>query len=248
MTRFDFTHPFEREFLFFRTWPFLLVMLIAWALLPLTADPRAPELLAIAAVLNVLIVLGVYLLPWTRIRYGAAMPAMAWLVVVVLLRHGTTGSAAGYSPLVLLTVLWAALYGSRRVLAMAVVGATAAIAVPAFVWSPDLYPDTEVRRAVMYGVVGGLIGFAVRETVAGLKAERAGRQRAEAQITRQRAFELNDDVVQDLAVAKLSLEVGRTAEGLAALDRALSAGKRIISDMVEQTGRFERHATDDPEA
>jgi hypothetical protein len=240
MTRFDYTHPFERQYLLFRTWPFLVAMLLGWALLPLTANHSEPGLLVVAAVLNLTIVLAVYLLPWDRIGYGAAVPALAWLAVVMLMRHATGGSAAGYSPLVLLTILWAALYGSRWVLAIAVVGAVAAIAVPPIVWSVDLYPDTEVRRALMYGVVGTLIGFAIHETVAGLQAERAGRRRAEDALTRQRAFELNDDVVQDLAVAKLSLQTGRTEEGLAALDRALASGKRIISDMVEQSGRFER--------
>ncbi len=247
MTRFDYVHPFEREFLFFRTWPFLLAMVLAWALLPLTSVDNDPVLLAAAGALNVVIVLAVYLLPWEHLASGAAVPPLAWLVVVMLLRHGTGGSAAGYSPLVLLTVLWAALYCSRTVLVIAVLGAVAAIGIPPLVGSSELYPDTELRRALIYGVVGTLVGLAVQETVAGLKAERAARKRAEAELTRRRAYELNDDVVQDLAVAKLSLEVGHTTEGLAALDRALESGKRIISDMVRETGRFERLASEAPD-
>lgn len=121
--------------------------------------------------------------------------------------------------------------------------ATATIALPAWLGPAELYPDTELRRALMYGIVGALVGFAVRETVAGLFAE-LGRERAEAQLVRARAFELNDDVVQDLVVAKLALEVGRSADGLAALERALDSGKRIISDMVEETGRFERDVSE----
>ena len=246
MTRFDYAHPFDRDFLIVRAWPFLATMVLGWALLPLTTDPRDPGLLAIAGACNVIIVIAVYALPWPRIpSLAATVPGLAWLGVVALLRHGTEGSSAGYSPLILLTVLWAALYGSRVGLVVAVVAATATIALPPFLGPEALYPDTELRRALMYGVVGTLIGTAVHGTVTGLLAERAGRRHAEAQLTRERAFEFNDDVVQDLAVAKLSLEVGRTADGIAALDRALEAGKRIITDMVEQTGRFERHSPTD---
>ncbi len=240
MTRFDFQHAFQREHLLFRTWPFLVTMLFAWALLPLTPDHRDPSLLVIAAMLNLAIVLAVVFVPWSRVRAMEVLPPLAWLVVLALMRHGTSGSTAGYSPLVLLTVLWIALYGRRWMLAMGVVATVVTLSLPALVGPADLYPDTELRRALLYGVVAALVGTAVHEVVAGLLRERAGRERAEAELTRRRAFELNDDVVQDLAVAKLSFEVGRTVEGTAALTRALDAGKRIISDMVEHSGRFER--------
>lgn len=245
MTRFDFDHAFQREHLLFRTWPFLVAMLLGWVLLPMTPDHRDPGLLVIAAVLNVAIVLAVRFVPWHRAPALEVVPPLAWLVVLALVRHGTSGSTAGYSPLVLLAVLWVALYGTRWMLAVVVVASMAMLTIPALVGPADLYPDTELRRALLYGVVAALVGTAVHEVVAGLLRERAARVRAEAALTRQRAFELNDDVVQDLAVAKLSFEVGRTVEGTAALTRALDAGKRIISDMVEQSGRFERQATED---
>ncbi|MCW2921310.1 MAG: sensor histidine kinase [Thermoleophilia bacterium] len=248
MTSYDYDHPFQREFLLARTWPFLATMVLGWVLLPLTTDPRHPGLLAVAGALNIVIVISVFALPWIRIpSLLAAVPGVVWLGVVAMLRHGTEGSNAGYSPLIMLTVLWAALYGSRAGLAVSVFAATAAIALPAFLGPESLYPDTELRRALMYGVVGTLVGTAVQSTVSGLHAERAARRRAEAQLTRQRAFELNDDVVQDLAVAKLSLQTGQTEAGLAAVDRALASGKRIISDMVTSSGSFERRRDADPD-
>ena len=55
-----------------------------------------------------------------------------------------------------------------------------------------------------------------------------------------RATELNDDVVQALTIAKLHLQTGDTDAGLAALDDALSAGKRILGELVEDAPTLRR--------
>lgn len=55
-----------------------------------------------------------------------------------------------------------------------------------------------------------------------------------------RATELNDDVVQALAVAKMHFQTGRPAEGLTSLDLALDASKRILAELVEDSPTLRR--------
>jgi GAF domain-containing protein len=59
-----------------------------------------------------------------------------------------------------------------------------------------------------------------------LRAAAAVEQRA------RQATDLNDDVVQSLAVAKLQLEVGDAAAGLESVGGALEASKRILTELV----------------
>lgn len=55
-----------------------------------------------------------------------------------------------------------------------------------------------------------------------------------------RATELNDDVVQALTIAKLRLQTDDAEGGLAALDDALVACKRILGELVEDSPTFRR--------
>ncbi len=67
-----------------------------------------------------------------------------------------------------------------------------------------------------------------------LELRLAARQQA------RRATELNDDVVQALAVSKMRLQLGETDDGLQALDEALAASKRILGDLAEDAPNFRR--------
>jgi len=81
------------------------------------------------------------------------------------------------------------------------------------------------------------------ETLAGLVMDAlelrlsARRLYASVDERRRRGVELNDDVVQDLSVAKLSLDMGDLETASAALSRALSASMGIASKLLdEETG------------
>jgi GAF domain-containing protein len=52
--------------------------------------------------------------------------------------------------------------------------------------------------------------------------------------------ELNDDVVQALTVAKASFQTGDAAQGLASIDQALAASKRILGELAEGARDFRR--------
>ncbi len=49
---------------------------------------------------------------------------------------------------------------------------------------------------------------------------------------RARALELNDDVIQSIVVAKVSLEEAKFAEAISAMERALQAARSIVSDLM----------------
>lgn len=49
---------------------------------------------------------------------------------------------------------------------------------------------------------------------------------------RREALDLHDQVVQQLATAKLALEMGEHDRGMLALDASLAASRRIVSDLV----------------
>ncbi|HEX2044038.1 MAG TPA: PAS domain-containing protein [Gaiellaceae bacterium] len=53
---------------------------------------------------------------------------------------------------------------------------------------------------------------------------------------RRRALEINDDVVQSLSAARLSVELDRTEEALAALEAALAAARKIVNDLLADAG------------
>ena len=53
---------------------------------------------------------------------------------------------------------------------------------------------------------------------------------------RQRALELNDDVVQGLAVAQLALQAGREEQARAAIETTLSAAQEIVGELLESAG------------
>jgi GAF domain-containing protein len=67
-----------------------------------------------------------------------------------------------------------------------------------------------------------------------LELRLAARQQA------RRATELNDDVVQALAIAKMRLQLGEADDGLESLDQALAASKRILADLAEDAPHFRR--------
>jgi len=57
---------------------------------------------------------------------------------------------------------------------------------------------------------------------------------AQAQIRRQQALQINDNVVQGLAVAKYAFDLGEFEKAKEALDGTLAGARRIISDLLDE--------------
>lgn len=55
-------------------------------------------------------------------------------------------------------------------------------------------------------------------------------------IRQREALDIHDNVVQGLAIAKLSLDLGREAEATAAVERTLAASRKIITSLLGESG------------
>jgi GAF domain-containing protein len=89
---------------------------------------------------------------------------------------------------------------------------------------PRTLSDGQVR------VLDDLAALVVDE----LELRLAARQQA------RHSTELNDDVVQALALAKASFQIGDETQALASLDRALDASKRILAELAEDARDLRR--------
>ncbi|CAN5457778.1 hypothetical protein BH18ACT1_BH18ACT1_01700 [soil metagenome] len=110
--------------------PFALV-----AALPVVLAVLPPEgdagLLGLSVLVTVGVALTVILTPWERVPlWFQAVPTLLYCLGVAVAREAGGGGQSGLALLLLLPVLWHALYGTRRLLLVSLVGATAALVVP----------------------------------------------------------------------------------------------------------------------
>src|SRR5665811_1673783 len=99
-----------------------------------------------------------------------ATPLSVWhyghtLLVVALLRHAGGGASSGYSPLVMLPILWMAMYASRTQLRLAIVATAVTFLAPLIFVGPPLYPISGWRGSVLWVVIGLLSGSAIQKLV-----------------------------------------------------------------------------------
>jgi diguanylate cyclase (GGDEF)-like protein len=83
------------------------------ALVPSDAAPKT-EWMAAAGALVVLTAIVTAFLPWDRMPHPfRALPPIAYIGVIALMRMGTGGADSTYIPLLLLPLVWLALFGTR---------------------------------------------------------------------------------------------------------------------------------------
>lgn len=149
-----------------RVAPFALTALFALALtVALPGSSGGEEIMLAGGAIAIGTLLTLWI-PWFRLpRFAQAAPPLIFLAVVVFVRDAQGGEASNYTPMVALTVIWFALYGTRWELIAGILGAAAAIAVPVLLGSPELYPDSELTLAATYGTVLGVAGLATSTLV-----------------------------------------------------------------------------------
>lgn len=76
----------------------------------------------------------------------------------------------------------------------------------------------------------------VRDITERRAAEETALKLRDAQTRQQQALELNDTIVQGLAVAKMALESGRTEKGLEAVTETLKRVKSLVADLLADLG------------
>jgi GAF domain-containing protein len=101
--------------------------------------------------------------------------------------------------------------------------------------------DTTPRQLPAHGtqVLEDLAAIVMDELELRLAA-RSAQERIDEQA--RQATEINDDVVQSLAVAKLAFEVGNHVEAARSIESALVASRRILSELAAESPTLRRTA------
>lgn len=84
----------------------------------------------------------------------------------------------------------------------------------------------------LLGALGALANLAIER----IRAADLRLALAQAHLRRQQALEINDNIVQGLAVAKYALDLGEVDRARPAIEETLAAARKIISDLVEEVG------------
>ncbi len=155
--------PFEGEDVGLRLLPWVVAGVLGFLLLPLLpGGTKTADLIAGAMV--PVIIAAALLLPWQRLPgWTQAIPPLVPLAMVALIRGAHDTPESAYTPVVLLPVLWFALYGTRAQLLVAVICVGIAFAIPTPAIGGDAYPLTEPAAAVLWMMIAGVTGFTISE-------------------------------------------------------------------------------------
>ena len=149
-----------------RVGPFVGVALATLLTMAVPSVDSSPNARGAAIFLTIAMAVCALVLPWCRMPAGARVVLpLLFYVDVALLRHGEGGSPSGLAPLVLLPVVWLALYGNRVQLSAALVLMVATLSGPILLIGGSAYPATEWRRAILYLMIGPMIGFVIQALV-----------------------------------------------------------------------------------
>jgi diguanylate cyclase (GGDEF)-like protein len=151
--------PFSPDGRLERIAPFALVALLGIASLALPPGPRSWTDAGIAIALLVVTAVGI-VLPWHRLPSGfMVLVPLAYTASVLMTLFATGSAISGIGVLVLVPLIWAALY-HRFWESMVVVAAVVAFQVIVSI-TPLLSPDAVIlRRALFWSLLGVLLSFA----------------------------------------------------------------------------------------
>lgn len=149
-----------------RTFPFTAATVLAFATLALPGHELRISSMIAAAVLTVVVGVAVVTIPWGRlpVRAQGGVP-VALLLVTALLRDADGASRSELSALVILPVLWVALYGTWRQLAVTIAGACAVFLIPILVIGAPDYPARDWTRVILWPALSSIIGYTVHRLV-----------------------------------------------------------------------------------
>ena len=238
-------YPFRGPGIAARVIPFAAVAVLAEASLALPPGPQSRSALIVSVVL-LLATAAAFLLPWPRLP--AWMPVLVPLaytgsVLALILAAGTT---SGVGMVLLIPVLWTALF-QRRWESGCVVAAVMVVEVIISRWPVAVDDPVLARRVLLWGALATLTSVAVhglRDRIRRSQEERARLQDRLREITvledRERiAAGLRDQVIQQIFAAGMALqgtasltterEVRRRVESsVADLDRAVRLVRQAI--------------------
>jgi diguanylate cyclase (GGDEF)-like protein len=156
--------PFRRDGLGRRLWPFAAALSLAFASLPFVRITDVGLVIAAGGVAAV-VSAAVLWMPWKMLpAHLNAGPPLALVLVTFLLREGTggLGDPVDYEPLLILPVLWLALYGSRAELLTTVVVGGLSLAASVAIYGGG----AAWVKAALWPAVTALVGLRVHALVA----------------------------------------------------------------------------------
>ncbi|HEY7047298.1 MAG TPA: ATP-binding protein [Jatrophihabitantaceae bacterium] len=166
--------PLVREGLWRRVWPFVLAGLAARAMLWLPgSDVTDRTAVYVAAGCTLALVAVTVFTPWRRLPvWTQGLVPMAFLGVIALLREGT-GGVGGYSVLVMLPVLWIALYGTLWQMVTTIFLAASVFVVPILALGGPTYPASGLGRILLWPITAAIVGGTTYRLVAAERARTA---------------------------------------------------------------------------
>ena len=204
-----------------RLWPFATVAWFGVLLVPMPGRPIDAGWYAVGTALTAAVTLSVIWAPWHRAPAASRLlPALAYLAAVGSLRHAAGGNASGVGSLVLLPVLWVALYGTRRELTVVLIGVALTFAIPLLVVGAPDYPASGWRGGFITTLLATMIGTTVQRLISRVRAQAAAARAGERE--RERLFAQ----VEELARTDPLTGVGNRRAWADALERALSNAAR----------------------
>ncbi|WP_407344523.1 GGDEF domain-containing protein [Pengzhenrongella phosphoraccumulans] len=159
--------PFSDSAALQRGAPFVILAFVAVVVELLTgASSSDLALVAAAGVTAGALLVAAFAVPWGRLpSWCDVIVPLGFFVVVALLRDARGGASSGYPPLVLLPVVWLAVYGTRAQLRMAIAGLAATLLVPMIVVGAPRYPASGWGLPVLAVAIGALAGTAIQQIV-----------------------------------------------------------------------------------
>jgi diguanylate cyclase (GGDEF)-like protein len=197
---------------------FALLTLCAFAAHPQGSDWRYVALAALTFV-------GGAALAWVganRDDWFALAPAIAALVAIALLRESQGGSTSGYSPLVVLAVVWVALVLDRHALLLITACTALMFALPLVLIRAPTYPSSGWRGAVLLTIVAYVVGELAQRSVTQMRRQTAEAQKKSEELEEmQRAFGAMASVAREIALGTEARELVCTA-ALTSLDATMA--------------------------
>lgn len=163
------SQPFSRDGLFRTVGPLIgaaFFALLGVALSSATQD-QAPALIK-GATLAALALSAMQLLPWHKLPPAVQVgPALAYLMVAAVIRQATGGPDSMYAQLVLVPLLWLAVFGSVLELAVGVASLATVLAIPMMLTPGG---QAQLPGGLTLLVLAGGIGFGVQRLFEFLRA------------------------------------------------------------------------------
>jgi len=205
-------YPFRGPGLLVRTVPFAAIAILAEASLALTSGPISPWAATVSLVL-LIAVAAAFALPWQRLPgWTSVLVPLTYTgsVLALILAAGTT---SGVGVVILVPLIWTALF-HRRWESACIVAAIVAVEVIISLTPVAAPGEVIARRVILWAALGTVIAFAIHEL-----RERSNRARTETawlhgqltelSLVRDRdriAADLQDKVIQQVFVVGMSLQ------------------------------------------